>query len=139
MHCKAAPHYTPFNPAICCRTLMISAALFSANFKVRLLCSFRILKAHWQISKKLCSEKCCSCDEACQFSALYGTPWRSYLEKTDKWRQMYKQTSLTFYISNDVCKGCWEGKIVMALMRLTSLWNGCLITFKKCTHKSEKN
>ena len=28
------------------------------------------LKAYWQISKKRCSGKYCSCDGACQFSAL---------------------------------------------------------------------
>ena len=38
------------------------------------------LKAHWQISKKQCFGKYCSCDKACQFSALQGTPWWSYLE-----------------------------------------------------------
>ena len=39
-----------------------------------------LLKAHRQISKKWCFEKYCSCDQACQFLTLYGTPWRSYLE-----------------------------------------------------------
>ena len=73
------------------------------------------LKALWQIYKKRCSEKYCSCVEACQFSALYGTPWRSYLEKTDNWRQIYKQTSWSFCTSNDVYKRCWKGKIVMTL------------------------
>ena len=38
------------------------------------------LKAHQQIPKKRCFEKYCSCDQACQFSALQGTPWQSYLE-----------------------------------------------------------
>ena len=38
------------------------------------------LKAHRQISKKQCFEKYCSCDQACQFSASQGTPWRSYIE-----------------------------------------------------------
>ena len=32
------------------------------------------LKAHRQISKKRCFEKYCSCDQACQFSALQVTP-----------------------------------------------------------------
>ena len=32
------------------------------------------LKAHRQISKKRCFGKYCSCDQACQFSALQGTP-----------------------------------------------------------------
>ena len=39
-----------------------------------------LLKAHRQISKKRCFEKYCSCDQACQFWALYRTTWRSYLE-----------------------------------------------------------
>ena len=38
------------------------------------------LKAHRQVPKKRCFEKYCSCDKACQFWALLGTPWRSYLE-----------------------------------------------------------
>ena len=32
------------------------------------------LKTHRHISKKRCFEKYCSCDKACQFSALHGTP-----------------------------------------------------------------
>ena len=32
------------------------------------------LKAHQQISKTRCFAKYCSCDKACQFSALQGTP-----------------------------------------------------------------
>ena len=38
------------------------------------------LKAQRQISKKRCFGKYCPCDQACQFSALQGTPCRSYLE-----------------------------------------------------------
>ena len=38
------------------------------------------LKAHRQISRKRFFEKYCSCNKACQFSALQGTPWRSYSE-----------------------------------------------------------
>ena len=33
-----------------------------------------LLKAHQQVSKKRCFKKYCSCDKACQFSALQGTP-----------------------------------------------------------------
>ena len=33
----------------------------------------KVLKAHRQLSKKRCFEKYCSCDKACQFSALQGT------------------------------------------------------------------
>ena len=39
------------------------------------------LKAHRQISIKRCFENYCSCDQACQFSASQGTPWRSYFQK----------------------------------------------------------
>ena len=60
------------------------------------------LKTHRDISKRRCFEKFCCCDQACQFSVLEGTPWRSYLEKNWQWRQIYKKTSLTFYTSNDV-------------------------------------
>ena len=68
--------------------------------------SYWWLKAHWRISKTRYSEKHRSSDEACQFSVLQGTPGRSYLEKTDNWRLIYKQTNLTFYTSNDVSKRC---------------------------------
>ena len=37
------------------------------------------LTAHQLISKKWCFEKYCSHDQECQFSALWGTPRRSYL------------------------------------------------------------
>ena len=97
------------------------------------------LKAQWQISKKWCSNKYCSCDETCQFSAFKGTPWQCYLEKTDNWQQIYKQASLTFYTSNDVSKWHWEEKIIMTLMSFTPLRNGCLITLTKYVHKTEKN
>ena len=69
----------------------------------------KVLKAHRQISKKRCFEKYCSCDQACQFSALCGTPWRSYLRQHDNWRQVYKQTSSTFYTSNK----CREEKLLV--------------------------
>ena len=48
--------------------------LFSTNS------GFEFLKAPRQISKKRCFEEYCSCDQACQFSALWGTLWQSYLE-----------------------------------------------------------
>ena len=32
----------------------------------------KVLKAHRQLSKKRCLEKYCSCDKACQFSALHS-------------------------------------------------------------------
>ena len=60
------------------------------------------LKTHREISKKRFFEKYCSCDKACKFSVLKGTRWQRYLEKTDKWQQIYKQGSSTFYTSNNV-------------------------------------
>ena len=42
---------------------------------------FLIWKTHRQVSKKRGFEKYCSCDRPCQFSALQGTPRRSYQEK----------------------------------------------------------
>ena len=36
-------------------------------------------------------------------------------KKPDSWRQIYKQTSSTFYTSNDVSKTCWEEKCIKAL------------------------
>ena len=59
-----------------------------------------------QISEKRCFEKYCSCDKACQFSALYGTPWRRYLENltTDE-KSINKPVFSTFYTSN-VYKTC---------------------------------
>ena len=41
------------------------------------------LKTHWQIPqipKKWYFENYCSCDQACQFLASWGTTWRSYLK-----------------------------------------------------------
>ena len=57
----------------------------ACNFIEKRLCYWclnfvKLFKAHRQTSKKQCFEKYCSCDQACQFSALYGTPWWSYLE-----------------------------------------------------------
>ena len=40
----------------------------------------KALKEHRQVSKKRHFEKYCSCDKACQCSALWNTPRRSYLE-----------------------------------------------------------
>ena len=80
-----------------------------------------VLKKHWQRSKKQSFGKYYSSDKACQFSVVKGTPWPSYLEKTDEkitidktdnLQEIYKQTSLTFYTSSDVSKQCWEEKII---------------------------
>ena len=34
-------------------------------------------------------------------------------KKPDNWRQIYKQTSSTFYTSNEVSKTCWEEKLLV--------------------------
>ena len=91
-----------------------------------------LLKGHWQISKKRCSEKYCSYDKA----------WLSFIGHTltkllDKWRQISKQKS--FYTSSDFVRRCWEGKIIVTLIRFTPLQNGCLIALKKCVHETDKN
>ena len=68
----------------------------------------RKLKAHWQISKEWCFEKYCSCDQVCQVSALWGAPWRSYLENltiddkfTNKWVWLFIHQTM-----------CWEKKTI---------------------------
>ena len=68
-----------------------------------------ILKAHRQISKIRFFEKYCSCDKACQFSALQGNTLMELFRKPDNWRQIYKQTSPTFYTSK-MCLKCVEKK-----------------------------
>ena len=59
--------------------------------------------------------------------------------KTDNWQKIYKQTSLTFYTSNNVplkwvekkkLLGC-NSKEIKNLLNFTTLQNGCLISFKK--------
>ena len=84
------------------------------------------LKAHRHISKRRYFEKYCSCDKACQFWALWSTPWRSYFKILKNWRQIYKQTSSTFYTSNDVSrrKNC---QYVITRLR------------NNCNHFSKKN
>ena len=37
-------------------------------------------KSFFAASKKRCFERCCSRDQTCQFSASWGTPWRSYFK-----------------------------------------------------------
>ena len=64
---------------------------------------YQCLKAYWQICKKWCFEKYCSCDKACQFSTLWSTyTLMELFRKPGNWRQICKQTSSTFYISKDV-------------------------------------
>ena len=67
------------------------------------------VKDTWQIYKKRCFEKYCSCNKACQFSALQGTPWWSYLENTtidDKFINM----RVRLFVHQHVSKTCWEEK-----------------------------
>ena len=70
--------------------------------KVKSFCTS--LKAHRQISIKRCFEKHCSCDQACQFSALYGTAWRNYLENLaidDK----FINKRVRLFIHQTMCQG----------------------------------
>ena len=58
---------------MCQNFVFVSEILYTQEFQ-------KELKAHRQVSKKRCFEEYCSCDQACQFSALKGTPLWSYLE-----------------------------------------------------------
>ena len=44
---------------------------------------------------------------------------RELFKKPDIWRQIYEETSLTFYTSSDVSKTSWEEKVI------SMLWKGC--------------
>ena len=90
-----------------------------APFIVCLLCSlifllciiiFRwlTLKAHRQISKKRFFEKYCSCDKVCQFSALQGKPWRSYLENATIDNKFINK----FLYIKHLSKTFWEEKLL---------------------------
>ena len=52
---------------------------------------------------------------------------------------MYKQTSLTFHTSNNVCKRCWEEQIIMTWIRFKPLPN-CIFNYFQimCSWKWEK-
>ena len=50
------------------------SGLLFANYNLETIPNYfwkcvRVLKAHWQISKKQCFKMYCSCDQACQFTA----------------------------------------------------------------------
>ena len=64
---------------------------------------------------------------------------KSFFKKTDNWWEIYKQTSLTFYWSNDVSKSNCEEKVMMMLMRFTPIQDGSLITIQNCVHETDKN
>ena len=68
------------------------------------------LKAHRHISKKRCL-KYCSCDKACQFSALQGTHWRSYLENLptdDKFRSKWVRIFIHQTMWRTEKQLCWS-------------------------------
>ena len=72
-----------------------------------------MLKTHRQISKNQCFGKHCLCDKDANFQLyrahLNGVIWK----KTDNWRQIRKQTSSTYYGSNDVFLKCVENKKIL--------------------------
>ena len=68
-----------FKIATYCPDRMINFTIFQKVFFPKNYHSSR-LKAQRQIFKKQYFEKYFSCDKSCQFSALQGTPWQSYLE-----------------------------------------------------------
>ena len=78
---------------------------------------FLILKTHRQISKN---------DEACQFSVLQGTHWRSYLENPT----IYGKFMNKFLYIKHVSKTCWEEKNIRTSKQL-HLQNNCSITLKE--------
>ena len=84
---------------------------------------FSTLKSHRQISKKRCSEKYIYVIKHASFQ-LYKIPLTELFRKPDNWPQIYKQTSSTFYTSNDVSR---RKKYYV----MTRLRNSCLRTLKK--------
>ena len=62
-----------------------------------------------------------------QIFSFIGYTLTELFGKPDNWRQIYKQTSSTFYISNDVSR---RKKLLYVTTRLR---NSCLITFLKNT------
>ena len=45
--------------------------------------------------------------------SVIGYTLTELFKKPDNWRQIYKQTSSTFYTSNEVPKTCWEEKLLV--------------------------
>ena len=75
-----------------------------------------------------CFGKYCSCEQACQFSALQGTPWWSYLENLtidDK----FINKRVRLYTLNDVSRRKNYFYVI------TRLRNSCLVTFLKKIQK----
>ena len=61
--------------------------------------------------------------------SFIGYTLTGLFRKPDNWRQIYKQTSSTFYTSNDVSRRKKYQQVI------TRLQNGCLITFLKKVQK----
>ena len=85
---------------------------------------FWSLMTHWQISKKLFRKVLFMWPSMPIFSFIRYTLTKLF-RKPDNWQQIYKQTSLTFYTSNDVSRRKNYFYII------TRLQNSCLITFLK--------
>ena len=97
------------------------------------------LKAHWQRSKTQCPEKYCSCDEACQFSALYGTLWGSYLGKNLIIGDKYINKRVWFFIHQTVLiSGVEKENLLNDVNEVHTSAKWLFNYFKKCVHKTEK-
>ena len=97
------------------------------------------LKTHWQMSEKLCFKLVLLMWWTMSIFSFIGHILTELFGKTDNWQKIYKQTSLTFYTSNNVplkwvekkkLLGC-NSKEIKNLLNFTTLQNGCLISFKK--------
>ena len=69
---------------------------------------FSQLKGHWQISKKWCSQKYCSYDKVCHFSALWDTPWWNYLENLEIDDKFINKATRLIFIKRCVSLKCVE-------------------------------
>ena len=63
-----------------------------------------MLKAHRQISENRAPKSIVHVMKHVNFQLYRTHPDEVIWKKTDNWQQIYKQTSLSFYTSNDVCK-----------------------------------
>ena len=89
---------------------------------------FWSLMTHWQISKKLFRKVLFMWPSMPIFSFIRYTLTKLF-RKPDNWQQIYKQTSSTFYTSNDVSRRKNYFNII------TRLQNSFLITFFKKIQK----
>ena len=106
-------------------------------FRSLYVCNWSTLKAHLQISKKRCFGKYCSCDQACHCScdqagifSFKGYTLTELFRKSDNWRQIYKQTSSTFYSSNDVSR---RKKILIRHNKVAKQLLNTVVLFQKNT------